>query len=114
MPSHRLQQINELIKQELGKLFLKEIDFPKGCLVTITKVITSADLSQTKIFISILPDDQQSKIIANLNKQAGSLKYLLGKILVLYKIPKLIFQPDLAQEKITLIDQLIDKIHREG
>ena len=113
MPSHRLQQINELIKQELGKLFLKETNFPKDCLVTITKVITSADLSQAKIFISILPDDQQPKIIANLNKQAGSLKYLLGKILVLYKIPKLIFQLDLAQEKITHIDQLIDKIHQE-
>lgn len=114
MSSHRLPQINELIRQELGKLFLKEMDFPKGYLVTITKVKTSADLGQAKVLLSILPDSQEKKIITSLNKKAGFFKFKLGKIFVMYKIPKLIFANDPTQEKIDHIDQLIDKIHQQG
>jgi len=112
--SLRLQKINELIRQELGKLLLKEINFPKGCLVTITKVTTSADLAQAKVLLSILPDGQEEKIVASLNKKAGFFKCQLGKILVMYKPPKLIFKIDPAQEKTDHIDQLIDKIHQQG
>ena len=111
--SRRITQVNELIQQELGKLFTRETKFPPGCLVTITKVITSRDLGQAKIFISVLPATEREKIITVLNKQAGSLQYELGDIIVLRKIPKLIFMPDLGQEKRAHIDELIDKIHKE-
>ena len=114
MSSHRIQQVNELIRQELSKLFVKEISFPKDCLVTITKVDTSKDLGQTKVLVSIMPAGQQEKAVRLLNKQAGHLQFLLGKIIVIRQIPKLLFQLDHTQEKVARIDQLIDKIHEGG
>ena len=38
--SNRIQRVNSLIKDELGKILLREVDFPKDVLVTITGVET--------------------------------------------------------------------------
>lgn len=113
MPSHRIEKINELIRQELGKIFLREMNFPDDCLATITKVSTAPDLGQAKIYVSVMPAEQQEKILSYLSGQAGHLQFLLGKILVIRKSPKLFFYPDLDQQKIDRINDLIDKIHRE-
>ena len=53
--SHRINQVNELIKQELNDLLVSELEFTKGCLVTITAVETSKDLRHAKIWVSVLP-----------------------------------------------------------
>jgi len=114
MPSHRIKQVNELIRNELNKVILKEGELPLGYLATITKVNTSADLSQSKITISILPADKQGTILNLLNNKAKHLQYELGKIIILRKTPKLSFVIDEGQQKTTHIDKLIDKIYQEG
>ncbi|MDP2684641.1 MAG: 30S ribosome-binding factor RbfA [bacterium] len=114
MPSHRIQQINELIRNELNKVILKEAGLPPGYLATITKVKTSRDLSQSIITISILPTAKQGTILNLLNDQAKHLQYELGKNIILRKTPKLSFVIDEGQQKTTHIDELIDKIHQEG
>jgi len=113
MPTHRLDKINELIKQEIGSLLISEINLPTDYFVTITKVITSADLGQSKVLVSILPTDKNDQIISQLNNEAGHFRYLLGQRLVIRKIPKLIYSLDISQQKITHVDELIDKIHKE-
>jgi ribosome-binding factor A len=46
--SQRLERVNELLRQEISKLLLREIDFV-DILVTVTNVNTSPDLKQAKI-----------------------------------------------------------------
>lgn len=113
MPSHRLKQVNELIQQELGKILSKKIGLPPDSLVTITKVRTSPDLSQARVFISIMPANKKASILAILNKKIGDLQHELGEIVILRKTPRLKFSFDIDQEKIAHIDGLIDKIHQE-
>jgi len=48
--SQRIQRVNGLIKQEISKILLKEIDF-SDILVTITNIDTSPDLKSCKIKI---------------------------------------------------------------
>ena len=55
MASHRTEQVGELMKQELANIFLRDMDFPLGTLVTITRVIVSGDMRQAKVMISIMP-----------------------------------------------------------
>ena len=113
MSSHRLKQVNELIQQELGKIMVKETGLPPGQLVTITKVKTSPDLGQARIFVSIMPTNKQASILAKINKIRNTLQHELGSILVIRKIPKISFSIDIDQQKISHIDELIDKIHQE-
>lgn len=110
---HRIDQINELIKRELCKLFLKEIDFPSDCLVTITKVETSKDLEQAKVWVSILPIDNQGKILGIINKNLGHLQHLLAQILVMRQTPKLIIKQDATEQEAARIDELLNQISQE-
>jgi len=112
--SHRIPQLNELIRQEISALFLKEFTFPPDCLVTISEVATSRDLSQAKVSVSVLPASEREAVLELLKKRAGFIQFSLGKRLIIRKIPKVIFELDLSQEKASHIDTLIDKIHEEG
>ena len=111
--SHRLAQVNELIKQELGKLFLKEIDFPQDCLVTITKVETSKSLEHTNVWLSILPTDSQEKVFTILNKNIGHLQHPLNKTLVMRIVPKIVFKKDTTEQKAARIEELLNQISRK-
>jgi len=113
MPSYRIKQVNELVRNELNKVIIKEAGLPKGYLATITKVQTSADLSHSKISISIIPTDKQGTILTLLNNMAKHLQYELGKIIILRKTPNLVFVIDEEQKKAIHIDELIDKIRKE-
>ena len=46
--SNRIEKVNSLIQTELSQIFLKEVDFPKNILATITRVETVPNLSETK------------------------------------------------------------------
>lgn len=108
--SHRIFQINELVKQELGKLILTELEFPQGCLVTITKVDTSKDLRQAKIWLSVLPAYLIKKVLAKLSANVGHLQFLLNKKLSMKPLPRLKFLIDDTEAKAVEIDQLLDSI----
>lgn len=108
--SLRIQKINELLKQEIGSLILKEFDFSKDTMVTITNVDTSNDLRQTKVKVSIMPSSKAEKILRVLNSQASNIQKLLGKKLKIKTIPKIQFQLDSSEKKASRIEQLFRKI----
>jgi len=90
--SHRIERVNELIKEELGKIILKEIDIAPNILLTIIDVGTNADLSQTKVIISVFPIDRSEKIMHRLKKGESYLQGLLKKRLKMRLLPKINFE----------------------
>lgn len=112
--SHRILQINELIRQELGRLLLIEIDFPKNCLATITGVDTSKDLRHAKVYITVIPVSYTKKILDKLTKSSGRLQFLLNKKLTMKPLPRLSFVIDEMEKKATEIESLLDQIKKNG
>ncbi len=64
--SKRIPQVNQLIKKELSQIIQREIDFSPDVLVTLTRVDTSSDLMEAKIYISVLQEEKE-KILANVD-----------------------------------------------
>lgn len=110
--SLRIQKVNELLKREIGSLILKEFDFSKDTMVTITEVNTSSDLLWTKAKISVMPFSKAEKILKVLNYQIPSFRKFLGKKLKIKIVPKIRFELDKSEEKKTKIEQLIRKLNR--
>ena len=110
MDKNRLLQINELTKQELGSIILKEVEFPKDTLVTITRVQTSANLIQAKIYISVMPESQISKVLQILNNQIFDLQQIINKRLEMRPIPKIEFKEDKETRKAEKIEKLLEEI----
>ena len=109
MSSQRIQQINELIKREMSKIFLREIDPPEGSLITITNVETSADLLQAKVWISVFPINQSKTVFRELSKRIGYLQRLLNKSLFLKFIPKIKFLLDETEEEASQVEKALDE-----
>jgi ribosome-binding factor A len=112
--SHRLEQVSELIRHELSGLLLTEMEFPKGCLVTIVRVETSKDLRHAKVWISVMPFYLSKKILDKLRKNIGQLQFLLNKRLSFKPLPRINFAIDQTEQKASQIDELLDRIKETG
>ena len=110
--SYRIQQVNQLIKQELNKLLLTEIEFPKNCLATITNIETSKDLRHAKIWLSVIPNLYTKKVLDKLTSSAGHLQFLLNKKLTMKPLPRLHFVIDETEKKAAKIEELLDRIKK--
>jgi len=111
--SHRLEKVKELIKRELALLLLREVSFPKDVLVTLTRVECPKDLTEAKVFISILPENQSKKILEILNIRGYDLQEKLNKRLVMRKIPKIKFFEEKEVKEAARIEELLEKIKRD-
>jgi len=108
----RIQRVNELIKKEVSQLLLREIEFPKGVFVTVTRAQTSPDLRESRIFISVLPEQNESKIIALLNRRIYNLQQKINKRLRMRPIPKISFLEEKRTAEAGKIEALLEKLKK--
>ncbi len=111
--SQRIQRVNQLIKKELSQILLKEFDFPKDILVTLTRVKTSTDLNEVKVHISVIPEKEIKKIIKLLNRNLRQIQQKIGKRLEMRIIPKIRFVEETKTREAARIDELLEKIKKE-
>jgi len=110
MAKNRIPQVNKLIRRELSKIILKEVEFPKDTLVTITRVQTSSNLIQAKVYISVMPENQASRILQILNQQIFNLQQIINKRLRMRPIPKIKFVEEKETRKAEEIEKLLEEI----
>ena len=112
--SNRILQVNELIQKELGQIILREIEFSKNTLVTITRVETSPDLNQAKVYISCWPNNQGDRALWVLKRQGYHIQHKLNKRLKTKIIPRIRFVKELKTIQAGRIEQILDKIKKKG
>jgi len=112
--SSRLLRVNQLIKKELSQIILREIDFSKDVLVTLTRVETVPNLSESKIYVSCIPDGKQEDVLKTLISQVWHLQQLLNKRLKMRPIPKIIFLKEKETVKAGKIEEILEKIKNNG
>lgn len=107
--SHRLEKINELIKQELGKIILEEEEFGSGVLATIMGVETSQDLLHTNVFLSCYPTKAGEEVLESLTWHIFGLQQRLNKKLKMHPVPKIRFVLDKTEAEAEKIEKIIEK-----
>lgn len=106
----RILRVNQLIKKELSQIILKEFDFPKNVLVTVTRVETSRNLIHARIYISVLPEEQLGQILGILNRKIYGLQQLLNKRLKMRPMPKINFVEEKQTSQAGRIEELLGQI----
>jgi len=114
--TRRLEQVNELIYRELSKIIEREIEFPEGVLVSITKVETQPDLELAKIFFTIYPKEKELEILKILLRSRRYLQHLLRQQIILKPMPKLKFllAKEGDEEIVEKVERLLDQIEKSG
>lgn len=113
MSEERIKKLNELIKRELGGIILKEFDLPADVLVTISRTHVSPNLSQVKVYVSIIPESRGAAILSILNKNIYSIQQFLNKRLRMRIVPKIIFQEEKKEQEADRVDKLLNEIKKE-
>ncbi|MBU4204954.1 30S ribosome-binding factor RbfA [Patescibacteria group bacterium] len=111
--SKRIERVNSLIQRELGQIIFKEIELPKDILVTLTKVETSIDLANAKVYIAILPSDKAERVLAILNKMVYGLQKTLNRRLRMRPIPKIRFVEEEQNIEAARIEGILEGLKNE-
>jgi len=114
--SHRIEQVNKLIRRELSEIIQHQLKDPRlDALVTVTDVSTSPDLRYAKVFISRVGDDEEKKqeIMKVLGIAARFMRKELMHNVSLRRVPELAFFWDDSIKQGIHISQLIDRINNE-
>ncbi|MBN1379733.1 MAG: 30S ribosome-binding factor RbfA [Gammaproteobacteria bacterium] len=105
----RHQRVGDQIQRELAELIRTEIKDPRlSPMVTVAEVRVSSDLSQARIFITVL-DDKGKQTVEALNHAEGFLRSQLGKKMRLRIVPHLHFVYDTTAESGERLSSLIDQ-----
>ncbi len=110
----RVQRVNQLIKKELSQIILKGISFSEGILVTVTRVETSGNLIQAKIYVSVMPEDETDNIMQILDNSIYNLQQRLNKRLKMRPIPRIIFVKEEKTREAGRVEELLEKIHKKN
>ena len=87
----RSDRLASQIQRELADLVRNSLKDPRLCFPGILEVRVSKDLSQAKVYFSVLnPDDEEQSLHA-LKRASGYLQREIGKVLKSRITPKLVF-----------------------
>ena len=109
MSTGRMRRVDEAIRQVIGEAAAGELKDPRVGFVTVTDVRTSADLSQARVYVSVLGDEPlREATLEGLRSAHGYLQRRLASQLRLKRTPTLAFVYDDTTDKALRIDALID------
>jgi len=109
--SLRIEKVNQLLKQQVSQILLKEVDFGRS-LVTIISVDTSPDLKQAKIKISIIPTKENEQVLRVIQKNIFGVQQELNKKLYMKPVPKIRFEIDKIEEKAQEVERILGKVEK--
>ena len=104
--NHRSSRVSKLIRTELSKIILKEVEFP-GTLVTITEVEIDKKLESARVMVSVIPAKSSAGVLRELGKAAGHLQYLLLKKINIKPMPRIIFDLDRGPENAAAVEKAL-------
>jgi len=111
MSFKRAQRVSEAIKREVSVMLTREVKDPGIHFVTVTEVRTTDDLRNTRIFVSVLGDEQaRAESMEALERAKGFLRGELGRRLSLRYAPEIHFTLDTTLDNAMRIKGLLDSV----
>ena len=111
--SQRVERVDALLREEIGKLLAKEVQDPRIGFVTVTEVEASPDLRHARVWVSVIgsPDEQRTAVRA-LGRAMPYVRHELGARLRLKRIPELHVELDDSMSRATRVLRILDELER--
>lgn len=108
MSSQRAQRVAETIHKEISSLLIKGLKDPRIGFVTITSVDVTSDLSQARVYYTLMgSQDARKETQAGLDSCSSYIRQQLGRQLHLRHIPEIRFEYDTSFDYGQKIEQLL-------
>lgn len=113
--SERILRVNSEIQKAISNILTYEMKNPliKG-LISVTKVDTTNDLDQCKVYISIFEEETREEVFNQIKHSAGFIRRELARAVDLRKVPFLTFYLDTSYDYGQKIEETLNKINGEN
>ena len=108
--SHRLEKVENLIKEEISLIFLRKLQDPTFGLLTITNVKLSPDLRVAKVYVSVFEKEKRDFVLEKISAVTGYIRSELASKIRIRFVPELRFYIDDTLDYVEKIENLIKKI----
>lgn len=109
----RLQKLNELLKEEIAKIIEREVEFPEGILVTVTRVNISSDCYYASVLISILGEEVKGAMEI-LSKNVYHIQQILNRKVRMRPVPQIHFAMDEEELRRENVEKSLAELKRKG
>ena len=114
MSQLRIEKIQELMKQEISNIILRDLKDPRIGFVTVTQVEVTRDLSQAKVYVSLMGNEKQvADCWDGLSSSLGFIRREVGHRIRLRVTPELILMIDKSLDYSEHIQKLLLQIEKE-
>ena len=112
----RMLKINDEIARTAASVIRQEMSDPRiGNVVSVVRAETTADLSISKIFVSIIGDEEERKKTMDALKNAsGFMRKRIADTINLRQTPEIKFQYDDSIEHGMKMRKLIEEVGKQG
>lgn len=108
MAGQRMRRVNEAVREVLSETLAGGLKDPRIGFVTVVSVDTTTDLSYSKVYVSVMGDDEErEKTLEGLAHCRGYLQSLLAAQLGMRRTPQLTFVLDESIEHGMRIEKLL-------
>lgn len=111
--AHRIEKVENLIKEEISNIFLFKINDPALGFVTVTSVKVSPDLKNAKIYISVYDKEKREEALAKIEGIKKYIRAELGSRIRIKFTPELKFFIDDTLDYVEKIEGLLKQIHKD-
>jgi ribosome-binding factor A len=108
--SERTARVDELLREEISRVLVREIKDPRIGFVTITRVEVTADLGHATVWVSVIgqPDERRQTMRA-LGRAMPFVRHELG-VLRLRRVPELHLKLDDSAERGTRVLSILHEL----
>lgn len=93
--SQRTERLSSLVREAVQNVIARGLQDPRvRGLITVTRVTTAEDLSQSTVYISVLPAERAELTMHGLKAAAKHIRHEISGDLAIRRTPKLIFKLD--------------------
>lgn len=98
--SHRIAQIESTLQKALSQVLQRQVSDPRiEGLISITKVEVTPDFAEAHVYVSVLPEEKQTKTLYGLRHAASHIHTHVCKLVAMRKVPQLYFRLDDSLKK---------------
>ncbi|GIQ68598.1 30S ribosome-binding factor RbfA [Xylanibacillus composti] len=113
MAKIRVGRVGEQIKKELSHIIQNELKDPRVGFITVTGVDVTNDLSQAKVYLSVMgSDEEKADTLKALEKAVGFIRSELGKRVRMRHTPELLFKFDSSIDYGSRIEELLQNLNK--
>lgn len=106
--ARRIEKINILLCEVIAAILERDVSFPPGVLVTVTRVEATDDLYYAAAYVSVLgPEQAEGEVLEQLRRETAAVQRALNRKLRMRPVPRISFAVDQQEKRRERIEKLL-------